>query len=185
MCDDCGGSAVSPPRIALSLRFWSKVDKSGECWTWTAALRGSNGYGQFWDDGPVFAHRFSWVMAVGPIPSGMLVLHKCDNPRCVRPEHLFLGTHLDNARDRNAKGRQSRGSFHSAVRKRTKWRTYRGGENVSANISDGHARVIVDMHASGFSQREIGRRFSLSPQFVNRVVRGQRYAAATGVTQCE
>lgn len=98
-------------------RFWSKVDKDngpvhpehGRCWVWTAALF-SNGYGVF---GVAHknkrSHRVSWELINGSIPSDMRVLHKCDNPRCVRPEHLFLGTDRDNAADRCSKGRQARG----------------------------------------------------------------------------
>ena len=86
-------------------RFWSNVDKSGECWLW--ALRvDREGYGRFKLDGRyVGAHRFAYERSVGPISDGMHVCHHCDNPRCVRPEHLFVGTASDNAQDRQRKGR--------------------------------------------------------------------------------
>jgi hypothetical protein len=86
-------------------RFWSKVDRSGTCWLWTASLT-KGGYGQFWfPPKRVDAHRASWMIANGPIPAGMCVCHDCDNPRCVRPDHLFLGTKLENTHDIIRKGR--------------------------------------------------------------------------------
>lgn len=94
------------PNEPAETRFWMRVDKSGECWTWTAA-RGDHGYGSFTDDDgrSVSAHRFSHQLHYGPIPKGLVVCHKCDNPPCVRPDHLFLGTQADNVRDMQAKGR--------------------------------------------------------------------------------
>lgn len=90
-------------------RFWAKVDRTDDCWTWTAATTGS-GYGRFGHQnargGWVAAHRFAYELANGPIPDGMFVCHKCDNPPCVNPSHLFLGTHQDNMRDMDAKGRR-------------------------------------------------------------------------------
>jgi hypothetical protein len=89
-------------------RFWKKVDRRGEreCWSWTAA-RNSCGYGSFWDGRAVVqASRFSWQLENGPIPAGLYVLHSCDNPPCVNPAHLFLGTQGDNVADRKAKGRR-------------------------------------------------------------------------------
>jgi len=83
-----------------------KIDLASGCWLWTAC-RGHRGYGLFALDGhrTIHAHRASWVLNVGEIPDGMLVCHKCDVPACVNPEHLFVGTSLDNNRDMLAKGR--------------------------------------------------------------------------------
>lgn len=90
-------------------RFWAKVIKRGpdECWGWNGSTDG-HGYGQLRIDGRAFkAHRFSYELHNGPIPDGLDCLHKCDNPPCANPRHLFLGTHRDNMNDMTAKGRRS------------------------------------------------------------------------------
>lgn len=85
--------------------FWQKVDKSGSCWVWTA-WKNAQGYGMF-NEGPVKwkAHRLSFTLLVGPIPAAVCVLHHCDNPACVNPQHLYLGDRADNARDTSARKR--------------------------------------------------------------------------------
>lgn len=90
----------------MTVRFWSRVEKTDGCWNWTGD-RSDDGYGRICIRGRrvCFAHRVSWEMHNGSIPEGMCVLHRCDNPRCVRPDHLFVGTREDNAKDRDAKWR--------------------------------------------------------------------------------
>ena len=93
-------------------RFMAKVEKSDGCWEWTAAKL-KKGYGKFSKgrDGWELAHRASWRLKHGQIPQGMQVLHRCDNPSCVRPSHLFLGVARDNTHDMIRKGR-ARFHFH-------------------------------------------------------------------------
>lgn len=102
----------------IAERFWEKVDirpGENECWPWLAGLD-DHGYGRFGMNGfdpPIWgAHRVSWFLTNGEIPEGIKVLHKCDNPPCVRPVHLFLGTMLDNQRDMALKGRAASGDRH-------------------------------------------------------------------------
>jgi len=88
-------------------RFWAKVDQEGptDCWEWTAG-RDRDGYGRFKLNGVTpRAHRVSWALHHGPIESGLLVCHTCDNPSCINPSHLFLGDYQSNADDSRAKGR--------------------------------------------------------------------------------
>lgn len=92
----------------IAARFWAKVDKTGDCWLWTASVheKGQDCYGIIVVNYKrIRAHTLAWKMTYGDIPSGMNVLHKCDNPRCVNPEHLFLGTLNDNVQDCIRKGR--------------------------------------------------------------------------------
>ena len=94
-------------RKSIEDRFWEKVDKSGDCWIWIGAKNGwgygilSRGTGM----GRVRAHRLSYELANGAIPDGLFVLHKCDNPPCVRPDHLFVGDHAANMQDMHRKDR--------------------------------------------------------------------------------
>lgn len=99
-----------------TVRFWQHVRKATTgCWEWTGGrtpiVRGRGGYGKFRRNNPrrmELAHRVAWELAHGPIPPGQDVLHSCDNPPCVRKDHLFLGTNQDNSDDMVSKGRRKR-----------------------------------------------------------------------------
>ena len=91
----------------LKHSFWAKIDKSGDCWEWTG-YRDRLGYGRLRVDGSLMlAHRVAWELEHGYISEGLNVCHHCDNPPCVRPNHLFLGTQRDNIKDSVHKGRHA------------------------------------------------------------------------------
>jgi hypothetical protein len=107
------GHSNGPP---LEERFHDRVAAAGpdDCWLWTGG-RLPAGYGALWDkriNNNRATHRLAWELANGPIPDGLWVLHRCDNPPCCNPAHLFLGTQAENDADRTVKGRSSRGDHH-------------------------------------------------------------------------
>jgi CENP-B N-terminal DNA-binding domain. len=163
-------------------RFWTKVDKNGPtmpgmqtpCWVWTAYTN-RNGYGKFRLSGRIEqAHRLAWEIANGTIPEGMDALHRCDNPPCVRDEHLFLGTNADNVADRDAKGRQARGDRHG-TRQHPESRP-RGERAINAKLTEAKVRSIFRLSAEGHSQRELARDFGVSKSNVRDVLARKKWA---------
>lgn len=115
-CRFCGAESSSPVAhqryCSLVCAFWSGIRKDAACWNWTKGLM-SAGYGYVdFQSTRHWTHRLSWEIARGPIPEGMSVLHDCDNPRCVNPDHLFVGTQKDNRQDCVAKLRHNFGTLH-------------------------------------------------------------------------
>jgi hypothetical protein len=137
-------------------RFWAKVQRGGPDDCWISATNRRR-YGQFSVDGKaVLAHRFSYALVHGPILDGLHVLHRCDNPPCVNPTHLFLGTNADNMRDREAKGRGNQP---------------RGTANGNCRLTD---EEIAEIRVASGTQQEIGERFGISQPMVSRIKRGKR-----------
>lgn len=98
--------------VRIMKKFWDKVDKSGDCWIWLGS-KNSQGYGYFNFKPSRLAHRVVLMLKGVEIPEGMLVCHHCDNPSCVNPDHLFIGTHKDNSKDMMRKGRSLKGRSHN------------------------------------------------------------------------
>jgi len=124
--------------------FWKKVDKSGDCWEWVGC-KIKHGYGRFNVNAKLkLAHRVSWELKNGPITNGLFTLHKCDNPPCVNPDHLFLGTQKDNMHDAMKKGRHT-------------YPDLRGEECYASKLKEIDVLQIREIYSSGFySMYKIG-----------------------------
>lgn len=142
------------------VRFNAKVDRSRACWEWTAA-RDANGYGVFhYADGRrVLAHRWSYEHHVGPIPDGLWVRHQCDNPPCVNPEHLLVGTPMDNSRDMVRRGRTN---------------PLRNERSPMTKLSDEQVAAVRAAVAGGALQKDVAAQFGVHPAHVSRIVNWRR-----------
>ncbi len=141
----------------VETRFWRHVQRvPGGCWLWTASTS-SSGYGVIGIDGKkrlMRAHRLSYQMHRGPVPKGMLVCHTCDNKLCVNPDHLFLGTHIDNG-----------------------WDMARKGRSTVKNLTVEQVREIRYRHAyCGDAIRALAREFHVSQQAIQHIVRRKNWA---------
>lgn len=176
-------------------RFWSKVLKTKECWLWTGATKGAGpqaAYGHFHIQGRglVPAHRYAYETLVGAIPEAMSVCHNCpsgDNPACVRPDHLFLGTQSDNMRDMIRKGRGNRatGERHSSrthpervpCGERHGSRTHpelvpRGSGHARAKLTEIDIPIITDRYAMGTSIRQLAEDYQVTGVNIHHVLFG-------------
>ena len=152
--------------LSIAERFWPKVDKRGvdECWKWLASTQ-KFGYGTFNLRGKIqLAHRISWMLHNGPIPKGKgyhgtCVLHHCDNPPCVNPKHLFLGTNNDNMADKVKKGRIANNI---------------GEQNCNAKLTwEQVCEIRVRYAKGGITQTKLGDEFGVTNQNISDIIRGK------------
>lgn len=158
-------------------RWADKVRVGDGCWEWTASTYPPYGYGMFsvqTSDGkwrPVRAHRASYELFVGDIPEGMFVCHSCDNPGCVKPSHLFIGSHEDNMADMFAKGRSKRGRPQPSV-----W----GEQGPGHKLTEGEVLAITARLDAGESQQAIADDIGMGQSQISRIHRGKSWGWLTG-----
>lgn len=143
----------------LADRLLAKININAEsgCWEWSASKR--QGYGKIKVDGKyIGAHRVSYAIHRGVIPSGMHVCHQCDNRACINPEHLFLGTNADNMADRDAKGRGV---------------IFRGENHGSSKLAEAD---VLAIRASKLSQRKLAAIYGVSGRYISSVRTGKNWA---------
>jgi len=158
-------AAYKTERVAV---LWSRVNKDGPmqphmatpCWEFIGATK-TRGYGQFWLGGRQFyCHRLVWLLEKGEIPDGLDVCHACDFTACVRPDHLFLGTHQDNMHDRERKGR----------------RTAPVGElHPNALLTEVKVRYIKERLRAGVSRKEIAKQLGVTVWCVHDIAQGRSW----------
>lgn len=149
---------------ALKQRFHQKYVRipEGGCWVWTAA--DNHRYGLISNGSKMLkAHRVSYEIHVGQIPEGLVVMHSCDNPLCVNPEHLSVGTQLDNIRDRDMKGRQVPNMPA-------------GSSNGMHKLTETEVLSIRRLRSAGWSHSAIAERFGVSRSCISAILSGKRWA---------
>ena len=155
--------------LKLEDRFAENVERSDGCWTWKGG-KSPRGYGKIEVCGrSLRAHRLAYELFVGPIPTGLMVCHTCDNPSCVRPDHLFAGTGQENTDDKVRKGRQARGEAHYA--RTSPEKLARGDRHGLVKLSDAQVREIRDQF-TGARGQIIGfaRSYGVSRDLIHKVV---------------
>jgi hypothetical protein len=153
-------------RKTLSERFWRRVEKGDGCWTWKSS-HFPNGYASLhlnknkW----LLAHRLAYQLIIGEIPSGLIVMHLCDNRGCVRPDHLRLGTQTDNMHDASMKGRLPGGTGQEP-----------GEAHAMARLTANQIREIRETYSQGgISQRILGIRYGVCQTHIGQIVRRQTW----------
>lgn len=153
-------------KIDVEERFLKYTQKTESCWLWTA-YKDAKGYGHL-QVGRKFerAYRVSWMLYRGAIPDGVCVCHTCDNPACVNPDHLWLGTKSQNALDMHTKGRQYKGPYPPKHTSGT-----RGEQHPNAKLTAEKVRAIRDEATQGFSYRQLAEKYGVTVPNIGYIIR--------------
>ena len=151
------------PRPSTETRLWKRVVKTANCWEWVG-YRNSTGYGQIYHNSKLrLTHRVAWELSNGPIPDGMVVCHKCDNPPCCNPDHLFLGTMADNSADMVNKGR------HHPV-------SFKGENNPSHKLTAAQVAEARSVYgAGGIGYRTLAKRYGVTRTTLKCAITGKSW----------
>jgi hypothetical protein len=153
----------------VSERFWSYVDISDQCWKWTGSVT-NYGYGRLHiggrDGRDVGAHRIAWELLKGRIPEGLYVCHHCDNPICVNPAHLFLGTQSDNMQDAGKKNRLPQQKYHGFCA---------GERNGRAKLTDAQVSAIRKEYQVVMSHRKLAAKYKVSRSIIRFILSGKNW----------
>jgi len=169
VCRECGHHN---PHNTPEERFWNQVDKNSErrsqvgkekdCWEWCGALH-SKGYGKFtWNDKMSYAHRIAYEISNGTIPDNIYVCHTCDNPCCCNPDHLFLGTPLDNFLDMLQKERNPDYICKS------------GEYNIAAVLTEEQVLDIIEKHNT-LGYRKLAEQYGVAPSTIRNIIKGKNW----------
>ena len=146
------GQFVSTP---IETRFWRLVQKTDGCWYWIGGTFPNSEYGRIWMNGKSRrAHCVSWELHNGSIPAGALICHTCDNPRCVRPDHLYAGTNVTNMADMVNRGRSLIGT-----------------RNPRARLTEADVIAIRSAHKNGAAIKALAREYNVDPPLIRYIVR--------------
>lgn len=181
-CEQCGGEFLAKPSFVRKgqgrfcsrscavgfknskpwpERFWDKVRVTDGCWLWIAHTDRA-GYGRIWQNNIMsHAHRVSWELCNGPIPNRLHVLHQCDNPPCVNPDHLALGTHADNMRESAERYRRYNQS---------------GENNVNTTLTEDQVREMRRRYAAGgINRQRLANEYGVSHHTASGIVSGKSW----------
>ena len=160
---------MSAPTVEDIRRFWTRVERADGCWLWQGARSSRCNWGPYgvfnWmRDGKCRqerAHRFMWLVMHSELPKGLHVCHRCDNPLCVNPSHLFLGTDADNMADKVSKGRQAKGTDYKPSARR--------------KLTEPDVSRIIALCRSGKAQREVAALFGVTRETVTYIMLGKTW----------
>lgn len=157
------------------VRFWSRVEKTDGCWNWTGPF--ARGYGKFCENDKMHsAHRWLFIRMNGPIGKTVEICHKCNNRKCVRPDHVYAGTRSDNMRDCARAGNMwVQKNPMLAIRGLLKTPAVKGEKHGQAKLTESQALEVISLKGTGLTRAAVGARFGLDADSIGDIWRGKNW----------